>query len=78
VVAIQIGMYSSERRVSSEGRVGDALFDVEDMTGTDGGTGALSAGWTDGASLGVIIWQIGCRQSAVGEGRRGGPRQDPG
>ena len=54
LVAIQIGMYSSGRQGWSVGRVGDALFDVEDMTGTDRGTGALSAGWTDGASLGVI------------------------
>jgi len=64
---------------SLEGRVWDALFDVEDMmTGTDGERGALSAGIWDCASLGVIKGPFGCRQGAAGEGRRGGPRQDPG
>jgi hypothetical protein len=62
----------------SEGRVGDALLDVEDVTGTDGERGAISAGWKDGASLGVRVWPFRCRRGAAGEGRSGGSRLYPG
>ena len=62
----------------SEGRVGDGLFDVEDVTGTDGEGEAMSTERRDGAFCGVTGGPFGCRRCAAGEGRRGGPRQDPG
>jgi hypothetical protein len=71
-----LGFYLSP---SLEGRVWDALFDAEDMmTGTDGERGAMSADWAHGALCRIIRRPFGCREGAVGEGRRGGPRQDPG